>query len=198
MLVMFPELDYENPSINVYLKYEFLSVSELSGLLKAIDNVVFDVVKIYNPPKHSFIEDAPGYLCPLLCIESINTGNSIKFSIGFDKKRFKVRVIPDTNELEIIVPSWSIIIILSALLLSKGLDITKTALEIQNMTKSSKEVKQALTSEDIERLKDFNNPSVNALNIHLHQFQQVINKKNITYVEINNYIRKGKSEDENK
>ena len=94
---------------------------------------------------------------------------------------------PNGEDIEILVPHWTVAVMLSGAFLIGGmhtygeyLDIKKSSLEVEKL---QHEVNKLQT----ESLTDKNSPLHNKLQVHLNRFYQEINQTNITKVIINDH-----------
>lgn len=192
MMILTPKFDYKNPHISLYIKYDILPVGQLAGLMGTINSIVDDVMHIYISPDVNLCKDNLDFYKPVLIVDSINTGQSIKWEVRFAKNIFKIERRLENDKLVITLPSWSAVLLITTFVLTSGMTFTKTSLEVEKLWDERFERKQVLTKESLEQLSDTSNPWVNNLHIHNHQFHQIINQKNIYYVEVNNLVIKNK------
>lgn len=167
--------------MKVYISYEFLPLEQYANLLSSINQIYRGLsdLYIYESIEYQNAYNVITYPIPL-CIEEMHTGNSIEFSIKFDKRAF-----PDFSfnekHLEVILPRWMALLVTTGAILSYGLSEYKN---FQDATKSTLE-KEKLQLE-IEKLKNEKSPSVQAIKSAEADFRREIYKPNIVNITVNN------------
>src|SRR5690606_39100219 len=113
--------DFINENLSLYLKYDYLTVEQYSKIITPTNEVykslasslIFGQINYLNSP---FIV---AYPIPL-CLEEVLTGNSINTKFSFAKRFFPSAYVQDET-INVILPQWTAVLILSGLILSYGM-----------------------------------------------------------------------------
>jgi len=181
------ENEYSESSIKLYLSYDYLTIEQYANILSAVNKVysglanslIFGDFNYYNSPY------VISYPIPL-CIEEMRTGNSIEAKFSF-KKRFFPKIKYKDDQLNIILPEWSGVVIIAGALLYGGLStynlILDTRLKQQQINAETEKVvrEQVILLDD---LRNKNAPTVLSVQEGLAQFNSQIYQRNIKEVSV--------------
>lgn len=181
--------DFINEKLNLYLKYDYLTAEQYSKIIAATNEVykslasslIFGQINYLNSP---FII---AYPIPL-CLEEVFTGNSINTKFSFAKRFFPDIYVKDET-INVILPQWTAVLILSGLILSYGMDRYKDYLDIRIKQlelneKTRQEIKAQ--SEQLNKLtSNPNNATVTNIQQNIYLFRSQIYQPNIKKVQIN-------------
>ncbi len=123
-----------------------------------------------------------------LCLEEVLTGNSINTKFSFAKRFFPSVYVKDET-INVILPQWTAVLILSGLVLSYGMDKYKDYLDIRIKQlelneKTREEIKAQ--SEQLNKINATpNNSTVTNIQQNVYLFQSQIYQPNIKQVQIN-------------
>ena len=182
--------NYINQKIEIYLSYDFLTTDQYSAILTATNNVYksiainsfFGNLNYYNLPF------AVTYPIPL-CIEEVNTGNSISTKFSLENRFFPKVTIENGDTINIALPKWTAIVILSGMVISYGVDKYEKFLDIRiKQLELDEKTKVALIEEskNLQEIKgSTNNSTYSELQQNYYLFQTQIQKPNIKKAEIN-------------
>lgn len=177
----------EYSDLEIYISYDFLTLQQQVEILSAIDEV-HKIVQL------TMLNSNYKWTSPPLCITTAYTGNSI--TLGFDTENiFLPELRSNDKNIELMLPKWTMGVIIVGALLSGGLDyyeqylnIQKTHLEIEKIEIEQKEY-------NLDKLKDKNNSLHYKCMEKINKFNSVINQTNIKIVKINNIIIKENKND---
>lgn len=173
---------FEHDAITLYLKYHYLPVSQFARILNSVEGTYDALARLYGLP--DLFWGRPDGMDPIpLCIDQLQTGESVSVKVAFDQHFFPRIDFDPTGGLNVHLPRWSAVLVLTGLVLQWGQDRYKTHLEIEELL-SKRPEQAALVSElDLRKLQDSQNPLVNHLDINVNQFYFEINQRNLTVVE---------------
>jgi len=210
---MAQEANFSNENISLYIDYQYLTMQQLASIIEAINGLYKELADtvIYNRYYNSFnilpydIRFARVLEIPL-CIEQINTGNSINAKFSFDNNFFPSFEIENSDTLKIILPKWSATLIILGAILSYGVDKYEQYLDIRikelEIAEKENNIKNPISQElkkQSERLSEAKNQPSNRTYVTIQKnyyaFQSEIQQSNIKTVEINGNVVKNDSID---
>jgi hypothetical protein len=179
-----------NANLNLYLQFEYLTAEQFSSIVQAT-NEVYKIVANALKIDYSKFFDEPGLMAyPVpLCLQEVRTGNSIEIKFSFAKRFFPEFEINNKGTLNVILPKWSAILILSGMMLTYGLDIRNKILEGQKMQAELHEKAKIEVQSQTKQLNGIlskpNNPTVYILQQNISLFQAQVVQPNIQEITIN-------------
>lgn len=207
---MAKENNFIEQSIDIYIDYSFLPVDQYASIIKSTNKIynqvvrfaVFDDIEIWDEFDYPFYY-MRSHSFPL-CIEEINTGNSINTKFSIENRFLPGFSIENGDTLKIAIPKWSAAIILAGQILSYGMDKYEQYLDIRvkeldekikNIELRDKTKEELLKQSAVlqEAKKSPNNPVYTKIQKNYYSFQTKIQQSNINVVEINGIGIKGDS-----
>ncbi|GIQ60034.1 hypothetical protein Flavo103_31700 [Flavobacterium collinsii] len=209
---MAKENNFIEENINIYIDYDFITIEQYSSIIKAINEIYKEIVTtcIYQDyddidyPLLSF----PPYSIPL-CLEEINTGNSITTKITLENRFFPSFTIENGEVLKIALPKWTATLILVGMIGTYGIDKYEQYLDIRikqldvkikekELAEKSAEAKLhkdtkieiQKQSAKLQSIKKKNNHHYSRIQQNYYLIQTQIQQTNINVVEINGDIIK--------
>jgi hypothetical protein len=182
--------DFVNEKLNLYISYDYLTAEQYSKIIHSTNEVyksltnclIFGQINYLNSP------NIVSYPIPL-CLEEVYTGNSINTKFSFAKRFFPSVTLENNETINIILPQWTAILILSGLILSYGMDKYKDYLDIKikqmELKEKDREELKAY-AEQLDKINSLpNNSAISNIKQNVHLFQSQIYQQNIRQVNIN-------------
>ena len=173
----------------MYLQYDYLTVEQYSKMITAANQVYKSLAGslLFGQTNYLSVPFVVTYPIPL-CLEEVYTGNSINTKFSFSK-RFFPSISVENETINIILPQWAALIILSGLVLSYGMDKYKDYLEIRiKQLELNEKTREELKTQS-EQLNKISSTPNNTTYINIQQsvylFQSQIYQPNIKQVKIN-------------
>jgi hypothetical protein len=127
-----------------------------------------------------------------LCVEDIGTGNSITTKISFKKRLFPKVKFTD-EELHVLLPRWSAVLVVAGALVFGGMIAYEKYLDIRLKQMQLDEQTQRAVSEVSERLREMhrtNEPEIFEIEQSVQKFRSVAFQTNIVQVTLNDEVIK--------
>ncbi|WP_396146394.1 hypothetical protein [Flavobacterium sp.] len=209
---MAKENNFIEENINIYIDYDFITIEQYSSIIKAINEIYKEIVTTciyqdYDDLDYPFL-NFPPYNIPL-CLEEINTGNSITTKITLENRFFPSFTIENGEVLKIVLPKWTATLILAGMVGTYGIDRYEQYLDIRVKQldvkikekelaekpaegKLHEETKKEIQkqSEKLQTIKKKNNHHYSRIQQNYYLIQTQIQQTNINIVEINGDIIK--------
>ncbi len=183
------EINYDDPTLGVYLKFTHLPATQLSTILYHLSELTDNVALLFPAQRVDVIENIIGYV-PHLTVDSVHTGQSIDLRFRFDGNWPKIHIErrargDKSDTVQVVLPKWSLALIVVGYLLDFGLSRYQQVLEIQKLKAEVEQLHGSLRNLDPAKLQDRNDPLVNAIDIHVNSLRQQFNADNIKLVRVN-------------
>ncbi|WP_324720968.1 hypothetical protein [Salinimicrobium sp. HB62] len=194
------ESNFIDENINIYIDFNYLTAKQLSIIINSANEIYNDLIQIgvfddfvsFSPENHYFSR----FLHIPLCIQQINTGNSVNTKFSLENRLFPGYRIENGDTLKILLPKWSAAVIMTGYILTYGvekyeqfLEIKIKELELEEKQDERNERKKRELQNQSLKLSEYRNQRNNSTYINIqtnyYQFQSQIQQKNINKVEVN-------------
>jgi len=190
-----PDDDRTSEPLTLYLAYDFLPVQQQATILYAVGATYGTISESVSLPE--LLRSEPGFpywglpipelpagtfprFGPPLCIDSANTGESIKYKFDIEK-RFWPRLRFNKGDLIVMIPRWTAVAVLTGAVLVAGLAGYNQVLDTQ-----IKHLEREKLREEIQRLHEpLQQHPDPRIEMYAQLFRYEVKLPNIRAVEVN-------------
>jgi len=191
------EINFEDPTLGVYLKFTHLPATQLSTILYHLSELTDNVAQLFPSERVAVVPGIISFV-PSLNIDSVHTGESIDLRFRFEGNWPKIHIErrargEKSDSVQVVLPKWSLALVVVGYLLDFGLSRYQQVLEIQKLKAEVEQLQEPLKNLEPAKLQDRNDPLVNAIDIHVNSLRQQFNAENIKLVRVNGSLVVNKS-----
>jgi len=179
----------DDPTIVIYLNYEYLTAAQLSTLVGAVNNIYESVARLLIYDAFEYVA-APNIVIHGVPLEvsRVNTAHSIELEFKLTRKKFP-SIYTKEGKLGVELPQWVAVMAVTSALLMGGLHGYGEVLDVM-IKRTDLELKQIELIQKARENAERETSSSAAVQSSYYQLQSAIQGKNVSEVRVNGTVIK--------